>query len=179
MKKNLLLIISITLTFNGLVAQNWTRYKSEDLAFVAMYPSQPERTVQKIPSAVGELDMHMIMYAPQSGDNNTLYSVIRSDYPKEQFEGADVTYNNNVLDAALEGAVTNVSGKLLKDKKIVFNGYSGRSIKIEIQAGFIYMNAYLVGHIMYITQVITLTNNDGNTSIDKFFSSFDILNVKN
>jgi hypothetical protein len=159
-------------------SQDWTKYKAEDLAFVAYYPKEPERTVQKVSTEVGELDMHMIMYAPDSGDDNAAYSVIRSDYPEDQFTDADDEYNNTVLDGAVEGAVSNVQGKLVFDNKVKFNGYPGRSIKIEINGGFIYINAYLVVNSMFITQVICLTANDGNTAIERFLNSFEIIKTK-
>ncbi len=166
------------LSFNAVNAQTWEKYKAEDLAFVAYYPKEPKRTVQKVSTAVGELDMHMIMHAPTSGDDNAVYSVIRSDYPKEQFKDADDEYNATVLNGAVNGAVSNVQGKLLFDEKITFNGYPGRSIKIEIQGGFIYINAYLVENSMFITQVICLSSNDENPSIKRFLDSFELIKVK-
>jgi hypothetical protein len=159
-------------------AQDWTKYKAEDLAFVAYYPKEPERTVEKVSTTVGELDMHMIMYAPDSDDDNAVYSVVRTDYPEDQFTDADDEYNNTVLDGVVEGAVSNVQGKFVFDNKVKFNGYPGRSIKIEINGGFVYINAYLVNNSMFITQVICLTANDGNTAIERFLNSFEIIKTK-
>ncbi len=178
MKKAFLVMAVFMLSFGALNAQNWEKYKAEDLAFVAYYPKEPERTVQKVSTAVGELDMHMVMHAPESGDDNAVYSVIRSDYPEDQFTNADDEYNATVLDGAVNGAVTNVQGKLVFDNKVKFNGFPGRSIKIEIQAGYIYINAYLVNNSMFITQVICLTANDGNASIERFLNSFELIKTK-
>lgn len=178
MKQALFLMTVFFLSFNAVNAQNWEKYKAEDLAFIAYYPSEPNRTVQKVNTAVGELDMHMIMYAPTSGDDNAVYSVIRSDYPKEQFKNADADYNASVLDGAVKGAVSNVNGTLVYDNKVTFNGYPGRSIKISIQGGFIYINAYLVENSMFITQVICLVDKDENKSIKRFLDSFEIIKTK-
>jgi len=178
MKQVFLVIIVFFLSFRTVNAQDWTKYKSEDLAFTAIFPKEPKRTVQKVDTAVGELDMHMIMHAPTEADDNAVYSVIRSDYPEEQFKDADADYNNNVLDGAVDGAVKNVQGKLIYDNKVKFNGYSGRSIKIEMQGGFIYINAYLVENSMFITQVICLTGKDKNASIERFLNSFEIIKTK-
>lgn len=156
----------------------WQKYKSEDLAILAYFPGKPNRSIQKVETAVGELDMHMIMYTPTSGDDNLIYAVIRSDYPKSQFESANNEYNQNVLNGAVEGAVNNVNGKLLSEERITFNGYPGRQIKVSAQGAFLYLNAYLVENSMFITQVITLESNDGNSDIDKFRKSFDILRIK-
>ena len=148
------------------------------MAIIAYFPGTPERSVQKVATAVGELDMHMIMYSPTSGDDNLIYAVIRSDYPKSQFENATQDYNQNVLNGAVEGAVNNVNGKLISEERITFNGYPGRRIKVSAQGAFLYLNAYLVENSMFITQVITLVENDGNSDINKFRKSFDILRVK-
>lgn len=178
MKKLVLTVLICLLAFSDSFAQNWEKYKSQDLAFTSMFPNTPERTVQKVQTAVGKLDMHMIMYTPESDDDNAVYSVIRSDYPKEQFENADEDYNNTVLDGAVNGAVNNVNGTLVYDNKVTLNGYPGRSFKTQIQGGYIYINAYLVENTMFIIQVITLVDNDGNDSIDKFLNAFDIIKVK-
>ncbi|WP_298420867.1 hypothetical protein [uncultured Kordia sp.] len=178
MKKTFLVLTVLFLSFSTVDAQDWTKYKSEDLAFVATFPKEPKRTVQKVNTAVGELDMHMIMHAPVEGDDNAIYSIIRSDYPEAQFKDADDDYNSGVLDGAVEGAVKNVQGKLVYDNKVKFNGYPGRSIKIKMQDGFIYINAYLVENPMFITQVICLTDKDKNASIQRFLNSFEIIKTK-
>ncbi|WP_420573394.1 hypothetical protein [Kordia sp.] len=178
MKKALFLLTVFFLSINTLTAQNWEKFKYEDLQFIAYYPSKPERTVQKVNTAVGELDMHMIMYSPASGDDNAVYSVIRSDYPEEQFKDADEDYNATVLDGAVSGAVSNVQGKLVYDNVVTFNGYPGRSFKISMQGGFIYINAYLVENSMFITQVICLSDKDKNKSIQRFLNSFEIIKTK-
>ena len=175
MKKLILFIGICVLSAHMVDAQDWTKYKSEDLAFIADFPEEPKRTVQKVNTAVGELDMHMIMHSPTSGDDNAVYSVIRSDYPVDQFVDADDKYNTSVLDGAVQGAVNNVNGELVFDDKITFNGFPGRSIKIKIQGGFIYIRAYLVNNTMFISQVICVTDNDENSSIERFLNSFDII----
>lgn len=178
MKKKYFLITVFLLILNTVNAQDWEKYKAEDLTFIAYYPDTPKRTVQKVNTAVGKLDMHMIMYKSVSGDDNVVYSVIRSDYPKENFKNADAKYNKSVLDGAVNGAVTNVNGKLIFDNKVKFNGYPGRSIKIEIQGAFLYMNAYLVENSMFISQVICLTHKDGNSNIKRFLDSFELIKTK-
>jgi len=178
MKKIALLVFTLLITLNFATAQNWEKYKSQDLAFTSLFPKTPKLTVQKIPTAVGELDMHMVMYAPGYGDLNAVYSIIRSDYPKDQFEDVTSEYNNSVLDGAVNGAINNVKGTLVYEKKITLNGYPGREIKIQIDQGYIYMNAYLVENIMYISQVICEIGNDGNKNIKRFMDSFDIIKVK-
>ncbi|GGI57517.1 hypothetical protein [Winogradskyella haliclonae] len=178
--KKIVLFVSVSLfAFGSSFSQNWERYKSEKFAFIVNFPSEPTESVQKVSTAIGELDMNMFMYQPTTlADDNAVYSVIRSEYPEEQFKDATDESNDNILDGAVNGAVNNVNGTLLYDKKTKHNGYPGRSIKIQISAGYLYINAYLVNNMMYITQVICLIDKDGNDSISRFLNSFDILKVK-
>lgn len=158
--------------------QDWNRFKSEEFNFTADFPTAPEKTVQKVPTAVGDIDMNMFM-SNAGGTNNLFYSVISSNYPKEQFENATDDYNNSVLDGAVNGAVSNVRGELVFDNKVTFNGYPGRSFKIKITDNFIYIKAYLIKNTMMICQVICSKSNDENKEIKRFFDSFDLINVKN
>lgn len=176
--KNKLLIIALFLNVTVLMSQKWEKYKNEELNLVAYFPQTPKKTIQKVETAVGTLDMHMVMHTPVSGDDNAVYSLIRTDYPKKQFENATSEYNDKVLDGAVNGAVSNVKGKLVFDNKILFNGYPGRSIKIIITGGCIYINTILVENTMFISQVVCLTANDKNKSIKRFMDSFDIIKTK-
>ncbi|MEM6684331.1 MAG: hypothetical protein AAF617_00935 [Bacteroidota bacterium] len=178
MKKAFLLLVIGILSMNVVCAQNWEKYKAEDLQFVAYYPKEPKRSVQKIPTSNGELDMHMILYAPTTGDDNRVYLIICSDYPKEQFKNADAAYNNLVLTNAVNKAVSSVKGELIYNNKIKFNGYPARSVKVKMQGAFMYLNAYLVENTMFITQVICLTEKDENASIQRFIDSFEIIKTK-
>jgi len=179
--KNLFCIITLCFATSITVSaqSDWLDFKSVEFAFIAKFPDEPKKSVQEVSTAIGNIDMHMFMHQPTGADENVLYSVIRSDYPKEQFEDADNKYNNNVLDGAVNGAVTNVSGQLIFDNKISLNSYPGRNIKIEITEAFIYINTYLVENIMYITQVICMKDKDENKDIKRFMESFDIIKVKN
>ncbi|MEY8870044.1 hypothetical protein [Meridianimaribacter flavus] len=177
MKKLSYLIAICCLLSIQAIAQDWQKYKSEDLAFIAYFPETPKRTVQQVETAVGTLDMHMVMCTPQQ-DDNVVYSTIKSDYPEEQFIDADDKYNTTVLDGAVKGAVSNVNGSLIFDKKITFNGYPGRDVKIEIQGGFIYIRVVLVTNSMYISQVICTPENDNNSKIERFLDGFEIIKVK-
>lgn len=178
MKKQYFLITVFLLLLNTVNAQDWEKYKAADLMFIAYYPGTPKRTVQKVNTTIGKLDMHMIMYKSTSENDNLVYTVIRSDYPADNFIGADTTYNNSVLDGSVNGAVTNVNGELIFDNKVKFNGYPGRSIKIEIQGAFLYMKIYLVDNSMFVSQVICLKDKDGNSSIKRFLDSFEIIKTK-
>jgi len=180
--KKLLPFLALVCMSISLTAQEWKVYKSLDLKFRAEFPSTPERTVQKVPSATGELDMHLVTanLSEDSTSANYLYSIIQSQYPKESFEDATVEFNDKILNSAVEGAVTNVKGDLLKEENILFNGFPGRAVKIGIQNNTIsiFMNMYLVENMLYITQVLCGKENDGNSAMKRFFDSFDLIKTR-
>ncbi|WP_339873966.1 hypothetical protein [Olleya marilimosa] len=178
--KNIFFVLTLFLVSAITVsAQEWIDYKSEELAFIAKYPVQPVQTLEVIDTEAGPLDMYMVMHvATSESSNNVVYSVIKSTYPESQFEEVSEGYNDEVLDSAVQGAVGNVNGTLIFENKVTHNGYPGRSIKIEIDKAFIYMNAFLVDNMMFISQVICMTDKDENADIKRFMDSFDIIKVK-
>lgn len=167
--RNLISFLALFLTLN-LFAQDWKIHRNSELEFRADFLGEPKTTIQKVPTAVGELDMHMVSL---QGDDNTFMSIIRTNYP----EGS-LTDVKTALDGAVNGAVNNVSGKLISDKEDVFNGYPGRKIKIHSQGMYLFMNVYLVEDSMYIAQVVCLEGSEESPLINKFLNSFDIIKVK-
>lgn len=161
-----------------ITAQDWEKYKSEELAFIAEFPGTPEKTVQQVQTAVGALDMHMIAYSTSNTDDNAFYGVIRTDYPKEQFSDISEETVKSILDGAVNGAVSNVNGTLESDENITLNGYPGRKIKIKTNGMEMFMNAYLVDNVMYVTQVIAMEGSVNTKNLFKFLDAFDIINVK-
>ncbi len=153
-----------------ITAQDWEKYKSEELAFIAEFPGTPEKTVQQVQTAVGELDMHMVTYS----GNDFFYSIVRTEYPKEQFSDM----SDDRIKSVLDGAVTNVNGTLESDENITLNGYPGRKVKIKTNGMDMFMNAYLVDNKMYITQAIYMEGKVDTKSLNKFLDAFDIINVK-
>lgn len=178
MKKSIFTLFIAVCSVMSMSAQVWETFKSLDHEFSVLFPEEPTFQVQKVPSAVGELDMNMYMSTASNIDaDNMLYSVIRSDYPETMFENPSDDFVKSVLDGAVNGAVSNVQGRLIFDETISFNNFPGRSIKIETSMGLLYINAYLVNNSMFITQVICTPEKDNNTSIKRFQESFELIKV--
>ena len=179
MKKIILTFLLVSISTLVVDAQEWIAYKSIELGYSARFPIEPVFQTQGVPTAVGELQMKMAMATPDSeDDDNLIYSVIRSEYPAEGFNDATDDFIKDVLDGAIEGAVTNVQGTKIYDESVTFNKYPARYVKIEITGAFLYLNAYLVDNMIYITQVICTPENDKNNSIKKFQESFELIKVK-
>ena len=176
--KKLICVSILLVTFLTTYAQEWKKYKYEDLECIAYFPAEPVRTVQKIDTALGELDMYMVATESKAVNDNSYYAFIRSEYPKEGFTNLSKDKIDSILDGAVEGAVTNVQGTLIKDENITLNGFPGRSIIIKIEGADLYMQNFLVENTMYVIQVIAEEGKLNIKSIENFFDAFDIIKVK-
>lgn len=177
MKKASFLTGVFFLSICAVNAQDWEKFKAEDLGFVAYYPNKPERISKKMKNIVGEPKMDTVIYSPENGDDNLLYTVICNKNLRKQFENGDEG-DAKILDEAVKGAVSAAEGFLNFDHPVKFNGYPGRSIKIQTDKGFMYMNIYLVENSTYIVQVACMANKDYNDSIFRFLKSFDLIKTK-
>ena len=176
--KKLIYASILLVTFLTTYAQEWKKYKYEDLECIAYFPSEPNRTVQKVDTALGELDMYMVAAESKINNDNAYYAFIRSDYPKEGFSNLSKDKTSSMLDGAVEGAVNNVQGTLVKEENITLNGYPGRSIIIKIEGASLYMQNFLVENTMYVVQVIAEDGKLNMKSVERFFDAFDIIKVK-
>lgn len=180
------LLLSLSLFANVLFAQteDWVTIKSDEFGYIADFPQEPEPSQTATQSAVGELYLNMYMYdASKSGipDDNLIYMCSATEYPGEAFEKKTESELDGIFDGAINGAVTNVNGRLLSQETIELQGIEGRAVKISIYEGqaFLYMRLFLRGNNLYILQVITTGENDGNSDIDAFFNSYRFLVVAN
>jgi hypothetical protein len=84
-------------------------------------PAKPSHTENKIPSAAGDLQLHM--YTLSKGYEGFITGY--TEYPDIVFSSAEP---ENLLDAAQEGAITNVNGVVTSQRKITVDGNPGREI---------------------------------------------------
>jgi len=77
---------------------------------------------------------------------------------------------------AVDGAVSNVKGKLLTEKKIELDGFPGREVTVDFQNGqaIIMMKCFLVRNMMYILEIISETGKENNASSSHFYQSFKL-----
>lgn len=181
MKKYIFLLL-IIFNVSALIAQNieWVKVKDTVSAYSIEFPTTPKKGVQDVSTNKGTVAMHSYTLQTQN-DENVIYMTSFTTYPESFFkEGLDTfEIQNKVLNNSVDGAVANTKGKLLVDKKITFNGYNGRDVKIEISGLYIIrMRTVLVGYKLYLAQVIYDKVHDENENSKRFFESFELINVK-
>ncbi len=178
MKKRLLIAPLLVLILCSFTAADWIVVERKDIGYKVQFPRNPESGVRDVNTKVGMLKMHMLM-CDQSKykDPNMIYGLMYSDYP-DSIISSD--FKDELIDTffngAVRGAVANVNGTLLSMEKTPYKEYPGRQVKISFSLGVMYMRIYLVKSRTYMLQVGCETKNDNNTSVPKFFNSFELLN---
>jgi|GEM_PF-716530 len=158
-------------------------YRSAQNDFQINFPAKPEESTQQVNTEIGTLSLNLLIYdASNTGtDENLVYGLTYSDYPPEAVNSETSENLNNFFRGSIDGAVQNVQGKLLSERKIQIDQYPGREIKIDYQDGkaIIRMRFYLVESRMYILQTITETAKDNNLFISRFLESFQLIKNRN
>jgi hypothetical protein len=171
--KHILIVLALIVS-STVLAQDWITYENKDFNFSVDLPSEPKMLQQEVPTDVGDLTMNMFVVdlsSVEQGSDNLIYMVIHTKYPVNQDE-LDKNEIESMLDGSVDGAVSNVQGKLVYVNKVTLNGSPGRAAKIEVQGAYMYMNTYLKNSALYAAQTICLVENDENEDIKKFFDSF-------
>lgn len=158
----------------------WYQLKDSDAAYKIEFPEKPSQENTDVPTDKGNVVMNM--YTLQNDDGvNLIYMTSFTEYPSSFFPNKlqSTEKQDEVLSNSVQGAVTNTGGNLLSDKRIFFNGYKGREVKLSIEGGYIIkMKVLLVGIKLYLVQVIYNEANDNNPKQQRFFDSFELINVK-
>lgn len=173
----LILLLAVNVFF---VFPDWVVFKDRSNSYTISFPHAPLESSQQINSAVGLLDLNIAMHeVGNAPDDNMVYMAIYSDYP-DTLVNSDFSDEiiNKFFDGAVNGAVTNVQGSLIKSDTASYRDYPGRSIQIDYGNGqaVIEMKFYLVKNRAYILQVISPFTNPENKSSQRFFNSFALLN---
>ena len=102
-------------------AQKAYKLSSDEGKFFILLPGEPDYSVEDVETAVGSLKMHTWLYEES---DDAAYMMAYIDYPADMVDEAD---NDDLLDAALEGALGSWGVNLKKVKKETrwHGGYKG------------------------------------------------------
>lgn len=184
MIKKIVLLIAFVGLANTIEAQNkkWVTVKDTELGYRIDFPSTAKKDAVDVPTEKGPVVMNTYTVS-SPGEVNLVYMTSSSEYPESFFPNglSSAEAQNTVLDNAVNGAVTNVKGRLMFKEDITFNGYRGRLFKIEVNQGGLYvitMRTVLVGYQLYMMQTISQMKDIDNDRTKQFFDSFELINVK-
>lgn len=182
MKKSFLPLASLLLIAIGsssFILQEWILFIDKTNAYTIRFPKTPTESAQQIDSPIGALSLSVAMYEVGTNkDENYVYGAMFTDYPDSLVHSDfEEEFIENFLTGAVNGAVTNVNGTLLKSDTCSYQHYPGRAIQIDYGNGqaVIEMKVILVKNRSYILQVISPFENPDNPSAKRFFQSFALV----
>ncbi|MDP4283190.1 MAG: hypothetical protein Q8891_02110 [Bacteroidota bacterium] len=144
------------------------------------FPKKPTDRSGTVNTAKGNLKVNIYSYqaAANVSDDNLAYILTETEYPDSVINSDDEDKLDIFFKNSIDGIVNNFHGTLLSQSKTAIDGFPGRQVKLDLQQGKAVMNIrfYLVKNRMYILEIITNTNKDGNAAIEKFMNSFEIKN---
>src|SRR4051812_49277144 len=104
----------------------WQEYNSDDQTYAVQLPQRPAQFVQSQPSAVGDLQVHIMMSDMNDGG---AFVVMHSDYPKDFSE----VPSTEMLDAAAEGVVEDSEATILSRKSLSLDGHPGTELELSVK----------------------------------------------
>ena len=101
----------------------WVAFTSDDGRVTAKFPQAPTKTTQTAPTAIGTLTITMNTVESRTYS----FMVSHLTYPVDPSE-----YDAKAgLEGAVEGAATNVSGKILTRTDIEQSGFAGKEVLVH------------------------------------------------
>lgn len=178
MKNTSLAFLSILFLNFVLIPSLWKEFQSYEGKFKILIPtgSMTEK-VNKMKTAVGELDYHQFIYKPEDKDpENVFYLVNYCDYPKGTFPKDSTDLINEFLTATIESSVESVKGTVAYQSDIQQLSHKGKVWRLQYNKDNVQVKnkCFLAGDRFYLLQVMTMKNHSLNPSIDKFLDSFQI-----
>jgi tRNA A-37 threonylcarbamoyl transferase component Bud32 len=123
----------------------WKEYRNAEGGFAVWLPGIPREVKRRVPTAEGEVEMREA--ALRDTATGLHYSVTCGE-----FLGITLGDPEARLNAARDGALRKVEGKLLRERPVRLGKYPGRELQIELPRGkgvSIRLRMYLVGQRYY------------------------------
>ena len=148
-------------------------FKNTAGGFAVTSPYTFKESTQSVDTLAGKIEVHIFA----ADQNSQSLMVMYSDYPASMIKGVDI---EKVYDGGRDGAVNNVKGQLVSEKKIWLYGAPGREIlvKAKTSSGLEVMvrdRIYLVGNRLYQVMAVALAGKETTSEIEAFLNSFRLL----
>lgn len=152
-------------------APEWKTYTYPEDGFSASLPLEPTMQKKDVPTEKGSFEMHV--YMVQEADSALV--VVACDYGNA-IVGRDA---DSILHGAQEGAISNVGGHLVREKKITLGAYQGIEFEAENDSTHFTARVFMAGSTLYQTMIASpLDKPYAGTA--RFLDSFQLIaRVKN
>ncbi len=155
-------------TDNKTASADVKKYTNKDGKFAIHFAGEPQVTDKNIPTAVGNIELHMFMYEKSATE---VYVVGYSDYPSELMKESN---RDSVLNGAKNGVVTNVKAAITEEKKIKIEGNDGLFFKANSDQYYLTYKLFIAGNRLYQIGMMrdgSPVNEDG---MKDFFDTFEL-----
>jgi hypothetical protein len=150
----------------------WQVYTSQEGHFQVTMPGSPKKDVESVNTLIGKVDLYL--FTVEADDFG--YIVGYGDYPSSFVNSGNV---EAMLDGARDGAVSNVNGKLVGERRIKVQGFPGRDLWVEAtiggEVGMAQMRIVLVGNRLYQVLVAGPKERFAEGQAEKCLNSFKVI----
>jgi hypothetical protein len=164
----LVTIFALVLLGSGFTQVEWPTFKSTEENFVISLPAEPKQERNSQPGPFG--NGHHIYTIDRGGID---YTISNSSFDNPPTQSKDI---KQTLDFARDLVRMVTNGKLLSDKEITFDGFTGREVKIEKNKRIWTLRAYIIKKRMYQLMTTEPKGKEQSPEVAKFFESFKLIN---
>jgi hypothetical protein len=163
------IITFVIANYESLIPYHWERFTTPDGAFSAQFPGRPVAEDQERAIASGKIvTVHIV--GTQTPDH-TYYGFTRIDDRDSEGKSAD-----DRLNSARDGAIQNVQGHLIAEKRITVQKFPARDIQARVRGGML-LDARLVaveGQLLMLLVTSPSEHSRDGRNIQKFYDSFKV-----
>lgn len=168
--------VFLFLVCGSVFAQSSRQRILETADYSIAFPGEYVKSVDTLSSDLGQLLLKGSTFVPDSimGDKNFVYMLMETTYPDSTVHSDKKEILDEFFAGSIQGAVSNVNGKLIKEIRGTTGNYPNRTIEIEIQNGLaiIKMTMILRKNKMILIETITSANSYPNAAEADFMKSF-------
>ena len=153
----------------------WKDVSPPNCSCTVQMPGEPTESKQTFDTEIGKVDAYMYILSADGG--KVAYLLGFNDYDKAKVKGAN---KQKMLEGAKNGAVTNVGGKLIGEKKVEVAGYPGLEIEVEVPAkgpqpaSKVFARIVIANNRLFQTLVVMPTATVKGLDVRKFLDSLKI-----
>ena len=178
MSMKITLAVLILFCWSSASSQSNKSYIYETDEYKINFPTEPVKTNEEVPSAVGPLLITVLSFEPGEAakDSNYVYMVIDSRYPDSSIHSDKKEMLDKFFRGAIDGAVKSSNGKIISEKTGNVGKFPSREIEVDYGNGeaIIKIQMILKGSRMILVQTIANKTLYPNISSDHFYNSFKL-----
>jgi hypothetical protein len=148
------------------IAPDWKPFVYASDGFSVFFPSQPKAEKQNVSNVAGTFELRTYV----AEDSTTSLIAAVCDYGPIA-AGKDPAA---VLDDAKKGAINNIKGQLVSEKKITLGANPGVEFEADSDSAHVSARIYLVGSVLYQT-IIASPLNVKYADVGRFLDSFKLV----